>query len=782
MGAPAGTTYEFGPFEVHPGSGELLRHGRRVKLQDQPFRLLVILLENAGRVVTREQIQSRIWEENTFVDFDSSLRVAVRKLREALGDDAENPRYIETVPKRGYRFLAPAPSSVGSVPRIEAPESGPAATDALAESERPERGHWVAALLLLFLITSGTGAFLFLAHKRRVFSERDTVVLADFANSTGDPVFDGTLRQGLAVQLEQSPFLSLISDERMQQVLHLMGQPPDARLDPQIGREVCERTGSAAVLYGSIASLGSKYVLGLQAKNCRTGKVLAEEQVQADRKEEVLNALDQIASRFRSRVGESLTTVEKYDTPLAEATTPSLEALRAYSAGLKIHSQKSSAAALPLFKHAIALDPNFAMAYAYLGHAYGEIGESDLSAESMSKAYQLQDHASDRERFFITASYDFRATGNLEKAEQTCVAWAQAYPRDYEPPGILGGVVYPAFGKYEKAIEESSKAVELDPDFAIGYGDLAFNNVYLDRLGQAEKTLQLASARNLEASDALVLPYDIAFLKGDQVGMEREAAQEQAKFESEAQSWYYQAFAMAYSGHLQQARTMAARATDMAQQADQPERAALWETGAALLEAFFADSSSAGKKAEAALELSKDREIEYGAALAFALAGDTAQAQALANDLQRRFAEDTSVKFSYLPTLRAVLALHNGGRSRAIELLQVAAPYDLGAPRSSYHGIFGPLYPVYFRGEALLAAHQGQQAAVEFQKILDHRGIVVSDPIGALARLQLGRAFAMSGDKRKAKTAYQDFLTLWKDADPDIPIFRDAKREYARLQ
>jgi DNA-binding winged helix-turn-helix (wHTH) protein len=409
---PVRSLYEFGPFEVHPGSGELLKHGRRVKLQDQPFRLLVVLLENAGQVVTREQIQSRIWEQHTFVDFDASLRVAVRKLREALGDDAENPRYIETVPKRGYRFLAPFPSSVGSVQHIQATDISPPAP---AESERPERWHWIAALLMLILITSGTGAFLSLAHKRRVLTEKDTVVLADFANSTGDPVFDGTLRQGLAVELEQSPFLSLVSDERMQQVLHLMGQSPDARLDPQIGRDVCERTGSAAVLYGSIASLGSKYVLGLQAKDCRTGKVLAEEQVQADRKEEVLNALDQIASRFRSRVGESLTTVEKYDTPLAEATTPSLEALKAYSAGLKIQSQKGSAAALPLFKHAIALDPKFAMAYASLGHAYGEIGESDLSAENMRKAYQLQDRASDRERFYITASYDFRVTGNLEK-------------------------------------------------------------------------------------------------------------------------------------------------------------------------------------------------------------------------------------------------------------------------------------------------------------------------------------------------------------------------------
>jgi DNA-binding winged helix-turn-helix (wHTH) protein len=777
--APAGTTYEFGPFELNAASGELWKQGRRVKLQEQPFRLLVILLENAGQIVTREQIQSRIWEGNTFVDFDSSLRVAVRKLREALGDDADNPRYIETIPKRGYRFLAPAPRTENPI-RREA-EISPAATAVPAGAARPRRWLWAIALLLIF-IAAGASAFLFLAHGGRVFTAKDTVVLADFANATGDAVFDGTLRQGLAVQLEQSPFLSLISDEHTQQVLRMMGQPPDARLDPQIAKEVCERTSSAAVLYGSIASLGSKYVLGLRAKDCRSGDVLAEEQVQADRKEDLLNALDQIASKFRTRVGESLTTVQKYDTPLAEATTPSLEALKAYSAGLKIVSTQSSAAALPLFKHAISLDPNFAMAYALQGQAYGEIGESDLSAESMSKAHQLQDRASDREKFYITASYDFRVTGNLEKVEQTCVAWAQAYPRDHNPPGILGGVVYPAFGKYERVVEESSKAVQLDPDFALGYSNLAFGYVYLDRLEQAEKTLQLASARKLEATDALVLPYDIAFLKGDQAGMEREAAGTQAKSESEAQSWYYQAFAMAYSGHLRQARTMAARATDMAQQADQPERAALWGTGAALLEAFFADPSNARKKAKAGLDLSRDREVEYGAALALALTGDIAQTQTLANDLQKRFGEDTSVKFSYLPTLRALLALNNGEPSKAVEVLQIAAPYDLGAPRSSYHAIFGPLYPIYFRGQAFLAAHQGAQAAAEFQKILDHRGIVVSDPIGALARLQLGRAFVLSGDRTRAKTAYRDFLILWKDADPDIPVLRQAKQEYARLQ
>ena len=623
MRTSLGGVYRFGPFQVNAITGELLKNGNRIKLQEQPFRLLVVLLENAGEMVTRGELRDRIWQQDTFVDFDSSLRVAVRKLREALGDDAENPQYVETIPKRGYRFLV-----VDVLPEDAADPTPDAAAGPLTHLEtdtaRGRSRNWTA-LTVLLIVAAAVAAVLLSRRQHRVLTEKDTIVLADFANTTGDPVFDDTLRQGMAVQLEQSPFLSLIPDGRLQQTLSLMGQPTDTRLTLAVAREICERTASAAVLDGAITTLGSRYVLAMRAQECRTGKVLAEEQVQAARKEDVLNALDQVASRFRIRLGESLTTVEKYDTPLAEATTPSLEALKAYSLALKVHSAKAAASALPFFKHSIALDPKFAMAYAMQGHIYGELGESDLSADSISKAYQLQDRASDAEKFFITASYDFRVTGNLEKFEQTCVAWAQAYPRDKIPPGFLGGVVYPAFGKYEKAVEQARKALELDPDFALAYGDLAFDNVYLDRLGQAQEILQLAAARKLEASDALVLPYEIAFLKSDQAGMDREAALEQAKSDSEAQSWYYQAFAKAYFGHLQQARMMAMRATDMAQQADQPERAALWGTGAALLEALFGDPATARKSAIAALALSKDREVEYGAAIAFGFAGDTSR-------------------------------------------------------------------------------------------------------------------------------------------------------------
>jgi eukaryotic-like serine/threonine-protein kinase len=627
----------------------------------------------------------------------------------------------------------------------------------------------LAAVGVLALSVGGNFYF----RRTPKLTDKDTIVLSDFTNTTGDPVFDGTLRQGIAVQLEQSPFLSLVSEERIQQALRLMGEPADTRLTPEVAREICERTASAAVLDGSIASLGSQYVLGLRAKDCHTGVVLAEEQVQAARKEDVLNALGQIASKFRTRVGESLTTVEKHDTPLAEATTPSLEALKAYSAGWRVLVSTGSAAAVPFYKHAIEIDPKFAMAYAALGRMYGDIGESVLSAESTSKAYQLRDRASDKEKFFISASYDMQVTGNLEKALQTCELWMQAYPRAVEPHGFLSGIIYPAFGKYEKSVEEAKIAIGLNPDFPIGYLILAYSDVAVGRIDEAENALQRAFERKLEISDFFVQRYTIAFLKGDKAGMEGEAARARGKSGVEDEMSNSEAYAFAYSGHLEEARKRSRQAADLARQAGQRETAALYETGAALREAFFGNALTARQRAMVALGLSKSRDVEYRVAFAFALSGDSSRSQTLADDLSRRFPEDTTVDFTYVPTLRALLALNRSEPSNAIEPLQTAIPYELGA---------GNLYPAYVRGEAYLATRQGRQAAVEFQKILDHRGIVVSDPIGALAHLQLGRTYALSGDKTKAKTAYQDFLTLWKDADPDIPILTQAKAEYAKLQ
>jgi eukaryotic-like serine/threonine-protein kinase len=786
--------YEFGPFRVDPEKQVLLREKHPVAISPKVFETLLILVRHSRQVVSKEDLMKELWPD-AFVE-EANLSQNIFMLRKVLGDTPEDRRYIVTLPGRGYRFAEQVRTvtqdgddvviesrSRGEMV-VEQAGSAPSETLHALPISLDRKLSWKYLLPIGSVIALLVLAMAFFLHRRQpmVLGEKDSVLVSDFTNTTGDPVFDGTLRQGLAVQLEQSPLLSLVSEDRIQHALRLMGQPSDARLTPEIARQICERTASAAVLQGSVASMGSQYVLGLRATHCSTGEVLAEEQAQAARKEDVLNALSQIASKFRTQVGESLTTVEKYDTPLAEATTPSLEALKSYSRGLKVEASTGTADAIPFFKRAIEIDPKFAIAHAALGLMYGDRGESDLAAESTSKAYELRDRASDNERFFITAYYDGRATGNQEKAEQTCEAWAQAYPREMLPHAFLSGFIYGVLGKKEKAVEEGKKAIQLSPDFAIAYSLLAQDYTTLDRLGEAENILQQASKRKLETPDYIVHRYDIAFLKGDRAGMEREVALGQGN--SGAEDWIsdHQAFVLAYTGHLQEARGMSRHAADLAQQAAHGERAGLFETGAAIWEAFFGNTSAANRSATAALELAKDREVEYGAAFALALAGDSSRSQALANDLEKRFPEDTSVRFNYLPVLRALLVLNHGEPAKAIELLQITVPYELATPRSKLQGFFGALYPVYVRGEAYLAARQGAEAVIEFQKILDHRGIVVSDPIGALAHLQLGRALVLSGDKTKAKIAYQDFLTLWKDADPDIPILKQAKAEYAKLQ
>jgi eukaryotic-like serine/threonine-protein kinase len=769
----------FDAFELDFRAFQLRRSGRTLRLERIPTEVLFLLVERRGELVTREEIIEKLWGKNVFLDTDNAINTAIRKIRQVLKDDPVQPRFIQTVTGRGYRFIGPISEVAVSPAKQPAQEEPVSSLVAVVPTGIGKRWKLVVPAILAVLALSAGGYF----YLRRTpkLTDKDTIVLADFSNTTGDSVFDGTLRQGLAVQLEQSPFLSLISEERIQQVLRLMGQPADARLTPQIAREICERTGSAAVLEGSIATLGSQYVLGLRAKNCRNQAVLDEEQAQVTKKEDVLSALSQIARKFRARVGESLATVEKHDIPLAEATTPSLEALKAYSAAWRIQSSAGSAAVVPLFKRAIELDPQFALAYVALGRMYGDIGESDLSAQSTSKAYELRERVSDRERFFISSSYDLNVTGNMEKAQQTCDLWAQTYPRDADPHVALSGIVYPITAHYQRAIEEATRAIALDPGFAVGYGILAYAYEYLNRLAEVENTLQQAFEHKLEFPDFFVQRYDIAFLKGDTTAMRQAAVLGQGKLGAEGLISNHEAFVFAYFGQLQEARRTARRAEELARQTGHPEEAALFEAGAALREGFFGNAHAAIERATAALELSKDREVEYGAAFALVLAGDAHRSEELARDLQRRFPEDTSVRFSYLPALRARLALNHREPANAVELLQASVPYELGAPNSSLYGFFGALYPVYVRGEAYLAAHNGAEAAAQFQKILDHRGIVVSDPIGALARLNLGRALALSGDRAQAKSAYQGFFALWKDADPDIPVLKQAQAEYANL-
>jgi tetratricopeptide (TPR) repeat protein len=598
-------------------------------------------------------------------------------------------------------------------------------------------------------------------------TDKDTIVLSDFDNKTGDSVFDDTLKQGLSVQLEQSPFLALVSERRVNETLKLMGRPAGDRLMAEVTHEVCLRTGSKAMLTGSIAGLGSQYVIGLKAVNCNTGDVLAEAQEQAAGKEAVLKALGAAAVSLRSKLGESLSTVEKYATPVEETTTPSLEALKAYSLGLKTWFEKGDTAALPFFKRAVALDPNFSMAYTWIASSYFNVDEVGQAAEYARKAYALREKVSERERFFIEQNYYTLATGELEKAAQTNELWQQTYPRDDSPYEGLG-VISALLGNWEKALEEWRGAMRLGPNAGGNY--VGLGNAYrrLNRLDEAEAVYKQAEERKLENEDLLATRYLLAFLKGDAAQMAQWASAAIGKpgaedlllaEEADTEGWY---------GKLKNAHELTGRAMDSAQHNDAKERAAGYQAAAALREAEAGNREGARAEANAALKLAPNRGVRAGAALALARAGDTAGAEKLAAELDKTFPLDTRVQRYWLPTIRAGVALERKDPNRAIELLKAASTVELALPWDL--AVF--LCPAHLRGEAYLMLQDGSRAAAEFQKFIDHRGLVANFPWGALARLGLARAYALQGNTTKARSAYQDFLTLWKDADPDIPILK----------
>jgi eukaryotic-like serine/threonine-protein kinase len=618
-------------------------------------------------------------------------------------------------------------------------------------------------------------------HRTPKLTNKDTIVLADFENKTGDPVFDETLRQGLTVQLAQSPFLSLLSDERIHQTLKLMGRPDDSRLTPQTAREVCERTDGAAVLDGSIASIGSEFVLGLRARNCRTGELLTQEQEVAASKENVINALTHMANKFRTQVGESLATVKIHDTPLAQATTPSLDALKAYTMALKLYSSNGVADALPHFQRAVGIDPQFAEAQAWLGQVYADLWQPELAAEAAGKAYRLRDRVSDPERFSIMVPYDLNVTGNLEKAQETAETWAEIYTRDATPRAYLSWIDQ-MLGKFPKSRDDGRMAVALDPTFPPGWKNLASSYLLLGDLQDAENTMRQAAEHHVEAPEFLIYRYLIAYMKGDQAAMARVGSEAEASAEVRLWALHAQSAAAAASGHLGEARTKSRQVLDLAlQTAHKRENAANFQTGAAVREALYGNAKEARAYATAALGLSHDRNVEYGAAFVRALTGDITGSQALAQDLDKRFPEDTYVRFTYLPTLKALWGLSRGNPSAALDELQTAAPYEF-AVSGSGSGSYGALSAIYLRGLALLMARRGPEAAAEFQKIVDRFGVGPLDPVHAMARLQLARALRMAGENTKAKAAYQDFLERWKSADPGIPILRDALVESASLR
>jgi tetratricopeptide (TPR) repeat protein len=611
--------------------------------------------------------------------------------------------------------------------------------------------------------------------------QKACIVLGEFENRTGDPAFDGILRQCLSVHLEQSRFLTLLSDQQIHQVLRLMHRASEARLTPDVAQEICERTGGVAVLEGSVASLGGQYILWLRARNCGTGDILGQEQAQAGSKEEVLNAVGRIATRIRERLEESLAGIREHSTPLEQATTSSLEALKAYSAARSTMFSRGMAAAVPLLQRAIAIDPQFAMALADLGFFYWNMGQTDIGAEYVRRAYESRDRVSDRERFFIFFLYDRQVTGNLQKELETLESWAQTYPRDFYPWGLLGGWGTQGTGQYQRGIEASEKALRLNPDATPAYASLVLHNFGLGRFAEAAAALRRAAERKLELPHFLVYRYHLAFIDGDDAAMKDEIDRARGKLEAEGWMSHNEALVLARSGQMRNARIRWRHTIELAQQAGDREKAAIYQAAEAVCEAHFGNGDRAKELARASLEMGKGRDVEYAAAFALALSGEISEAQWLAEDLAKRFPEDTPVQFEYLPTLRALFALHHKAPSDAIERLQTAIPYDLAMPGTAFFAKFGGLYPAYVRGQAYLEARRGREAAAEFQKVLDHRGIVLADPIGALAHLQLARALVLLEEKDRARRAYREFLALWKEADPTIPLFQQSKAEFDRL-
>jgi serine/threonine protein kinase/Flp pilus assembly protein TadD len=666
----------------------------------------------------------------------------------------------------------PSPVSGSSPPLPPAPSSS-----AVKVAEVPVAGRKLWKVLVpaaVALVAAAVGGGLYFRSRQTThrLTEKDSIVLTEFTNTTGDPVFDATLRQGLSAQLEQSPFLTLLSDERVAQTLALMAQPKDARLTRELAHEICQRTASAASIEGSISSLGSQYVVGLKAVNCRSGDVLANEQTTASGKEQVLKALGEAATKMREKLGESLASVQKYDAPAENVTTPSLEALQAYSLGYQAYERNDFAAAVPLFQRATSLDPNFAMAYVLLGVSYLNLGEDTRAVDNIRKAYELRERVSDREKFYIASHYERWVTGNLEAARKTYELWARTYPRDNNPLMNLG-IIYNLLGDYDKALAQAQEAMKLDPR-SVNYLNLGHSYILVNRLDEARATAQEAQAHNLDTPKIHLFLYEIDFLQHDAAGMEREAAGLMGKPGVEDVMLDIESDTAAYGGQFAKARELTRRASDSAQRADEKETAAGYEAGAAVREALVGNMSQAKQQAQTALALSTSTYVEAGSAFALGLAGDAPQATRLAAAVAKRLPEDTMEQFGFLPMIHAAVALQSGSATKALEALVPAAPYELGLSSS--------LYPVYLRGEAYLAAHQGSAAAAEFQKILDHACVVRNEPIGALAHLGLARAYALSGDTVKAKIAYQEFLGLWKDADPDIPILKQAQAEYAKLQ
>jgi len=758
-----GTVYRFGPFTVDPAAGELLKHGKRVKIQDQPFRLLLILLENAGEVVARTAIQGRIWDGNTFVDFDSSLRVAVGKLREALADDAGSPHYVETIPKRGYRFVG----AVAASPFADGASATELASATSSSEERARKttgiNRWAWVLGLLLVAAAGVASWFSFA-KHKVLKETDTLVLADFENHTGDPVFDGTLRQGLAIQLEQSPFLQIVGDEQMQRDIRLMSLKPGAHITMSTARDICIRDGAAATIDGSIASLGKRYVLTLQAASCQNGATLAREQIEADDKEHVLRALGTAATALRRRLGESLSTIQEHNLPLEQVTTSSLEALQSYTAGLGELNRGRFLAAVPLLQRAVALDPSCAMAYYYLGMASLNAGDKDHENEYLKKAYSLIGRVSQYERYLISSGY-YQSIGELYKDIDVYRLGIVDYPRAW---GFRNGLSVDLIdlGQFEDGLREGRAATQLQPNAEPPYRRVLDAYMCLGRLGEARSVAKQARLQGIDGARIHQRFLEMAYIEDDQAAAAREIKWFAGRPE-EYLSFGLQAAQLNLLGQRSESGKLYRRAANSAQLQGLGSVAAGFEEANARADALLGNCATVRRLGRPALAL--------------ATCGETAKAEKFIAENSKLFPTGTLWNAVQLPEIRAAGEIQGDRPTKAIELLASAAPFERAYPET-----------VYLRGQAYLRLRKGAESAAEFQKILDHKGASWGSTwlypnwgqYYSLSYLGLARAYALTGDtaKAKAKAAYRNFLSLWKDADPNSSILAQARTECDKLR
>jgi len=797
----------FGIFELNLDSEELRKDGIPIKLPPQPFRILALLASHAGQVITREEIQQQIWGGETYVDFEHGLNQCIKQIRTALADNADKPFYVETIPRKGYRFLAPVTSKtvkapVANVveaassirPAIGSPATGSASaapaqavaaainvaspahqTKAPSETRPPAKRSRVAFSLAGVVLALVAGTFYWYSQKANALNERETVVLADFNNATGTALFDNSLKEALGIKLEESPSLNVLPDRRIAETLKLMNRAANERLTKPIAREICQRTNSKVYVAGSVAQIGHQYLLTLKAISCDTDDTVASVEEKAENNDRVLTALDHASIGLRKKLGESLASLRQHNKPLEEVTTSSLEALQAFSQARR--SQMTGIGdPIPYLKHALELDPNFAPAYAALGSCYFNLNQTNLAILNYKKAFELRDRVTERERFLIDGLYYGFATGQLDKAIQVYTEWIQTYPEDEIPHATLG-VIYSRIGQYEKAANEMRERMRLTskPDYNIV-------EVYgcLDRLDEAQALIDRASSQGAFLDQ---LRYYLSFLRGDNVAAQqnRGAAQDAGEMEG----WFLsaQSDTFAYHGQIAKARQYSRQAAESARRGDVPEAAATWKLNQALREAELGNFAEARSLTAEVVDAGAPKDTQAAVALVCARSHDLARAQKIVDLLNASSPLDTMVQGYSLPTVRAVIEMQKNNSGGALEILQASAPYELGNP--SAFGLSPPLralYPVYVRGQAYLQAGRPREAAVEFQKVIDHSGIVWNFVLGALARLQLGRAQAMLGDHAAARKSYQDFLTLWKDADPDLPIYKQAQAEYTKLQ